>query len=57
VTFDVTVTLHATSVEGQGTTIIHMKDFGFDPPSVVGQTIVSDPATITIKGVANLIEG
>jgi len=34
-----------------------MKDFGFDPPSVVGQTIVSDPATITIKSVANLIEG
>lgn len=56
-TFDVTVTAHPNSIDGQGTTIIHMKDFGFDPPSVAGQTIVSDPATITIKGVANLIEG
>jgi len=56
-TFDVTVTAHANSIEGQGTTVIHMKDYDFDPPSVAGQTIVSDPATITIKGVANLIEG
>lgn len=56
-TFDVTVTVHPTYIEGQGTTIIHMKDYGFDPPSIVGKTIVSDPATITIKGVANLVEG
>ena len=34
-----------------------MKDFGFDPPSIIGKTIVSDPVTITIKGMARLIDG
>lgn len=57
VTFDVTVTASEHSIAGEGTTIIKMKDFGFDPPSIVGKTIVSDPATITIKGTAELIEG
>lgn len=57
VTFDVTVSLGENSVVGEGTATIFMKDFGFEPPSIVGKTIVSDPATITIKGVAYLIEG
>lgn len=57
VTFDVTVTAGEHSITGEGTTIIKMKDFGFDPPSIVGKTIVSDPATITIRGTAELIEG
>lgn len=54
VTFDVTVTVKDNSVAGEGKTIIFMKDFGFDPPNIVGQTIVSDPVTLTIKGVARL---
>lgn len=57
VTFDVTVKVQDNSIVGEGTATIYMKDFGFDPPSIVGQTIVSDPATITIKGVADLIGG
>lgn len=57
VTFDVTVTVGQNSIAGEGTATIYMKDFGFDPPAIAGKTIVSDPATITIKGVANLIDG
>ncbi len=57
VTFDITVTLNGTTLTGEGTTQIYMKDFGFNPPEILGRFTVSDPATITIKGVANLAEG
>lgn len=57
VTFDVTVTVQANTLIGEGTTTLYMKDFGFDPPSVAGKTIVSDPVNVSIKGVAFLVEG
>lgn len=57
VTFDVTVTVSDNAMTGEGTTVIYMKDFGFDPPSIVGKTIVSDPVTITLRGTAYLIDG
>jgi polyisoprenoid-binding protein YceI len=57
VTFDITAQVKDNQLSGEGTATIYMQDFGFDPPSVVGKTIVSDPVTISIKGVANLIEG
>ncbi len=57
VTFDVTVTLNGTTLTGEGTTQIYMKDYGFNPPEILGRFTVSDPATITIKGVANLAAG
>ncbi len=56
-TFDVTVTLNGDTLKGEGTTQIFMKDFGFEPPEILGRFTVSDPATITIKGIANLVEG
>lgn len=56
VTFDVTVSVSGTKLIGEGTTQIYMKDFGFDPPEILGRFTVSDPATITIKGVANYVE-
>lgn len=57
VTFDVTVTLNGDSLSGTGTTQIYMRDFGFEPPEILGRFTVSDPATITLTGVANLVEG
>lgn len=57
ITFDVTVTLNGDTLSGEGTTQISMKDFGFDPPEILGRFTVSDPATITLKGVATLVEG
>ncbi len=56
-TFEVTVTVTGQTIRGEGTATLYMKDFGFDPPSIAGTTIVSDPVKVTIKGVANLIEG
>jgi polyisoprenoid-binding protein YceI len=56
VTFEGTVSVNGTTLTGEGTTQIYMKDFGFDPPEILGRFTVSDPATITIKGVANLVE-
>lgn len=57
ITFDVTVTLNGDTLSGEGTTQIYMQDFGFEPPEILGRFTVSDPATITLKGVANLVEG
>jgi polyisoprenoid-binding protein YceI len=52
ITFDVTIKLDRDKLVGTGTAQIYMKDFGFDPPQMLGRFIVSDPATITITGVA-----
>lgn len=57
VTFDVTVTVRDNLMMGEGTSVIYMKDFGFEPPSIIGKTIVSDPVTIKLRGVAYLIDG
>lgn len=57
VTFDVSVTVNGDSLSGTGTTQIYMQDFGFDPPEILGRFTVSDPATITLTGVATLVEG
>ena len=57
VTFDVTATVSPDRITGEGTTQISMKDFGFEPPSVIGKTIVSDPVTLTVKGVAFVSDG
>jgi polyisoprenoid-binding protein YceI len=54
-TFDVTATVRGDQIVGEGTTIIHMRDFGFEPPNIVGTTLVSDPATISVQGVAYLV--
>ncbi len=56
-TFDVTVTVQGTTITGEATTQIYMKDFGFNPPEILGRFTVTDPATISIKGVANLVQG
>ncbi len=55
-TFDVTVTVSGNQIEGMGTTIIYMRDYGFEPPNIVGTTLVSDPAMVTVQGVAYLVE-
>lgn len=52
VTFDVSVKLEGDTLTGTGVTQIFMKDYGFSPPEILGRFIVSDPATITITGVA-----
>ncbi len=54
-TFDVTVKLDGDTLVGTGTTQVFMKDYGFSPPEILGRFTVSDPATITITGVAKYL--
>lgn len=54
VTFDVTATAEGETISGTGTTLLFMKDFGFDPPDIAGRFTVSDGVTVTVKGVAKL---
>jgi polyisoprenoid-binding protein YceI len=56
VTFEITATIQENAILGQGTTTLYMRDFGFEPPSIVGKTIVSDPVNISVKGVAYLVQ-
>lgn len=56
VTFDVTVTYENGILTGEGTTTLLMKDYGFDPPEILGRFTVSDGVVITVKGSAKLVE-
>jgi polyisoprenoid-binding protein YceI len=55
ITFEVTVKLDGDTLTGTGVTQIFMKDFGFSPPDILGRFTVSDPATITVTGVAKFM--
>jgi polyisoprenoid-binding protein YceI len=48
VTFDVKGKLVGDTVTGTATTLILMKDFGFDPPTIGGFLTVTDGVTVTI---------
>ncbi|MCC7353957.1 MAG: YceI family protein [Anaerolineae bacterium] len=52
VTFEIRATLNGDTLTGTGTTFLLMKDFGFDPPEILGRFTVSDGVTVTVKGVA-----
>ena len=54
-TFDVTVKLDGDKLVGTGVTKIFMRDYGFEPPEILGRFTVSDPATITLTGVAQFV--
>jgi polyisoprenoid-binding protein YceI len=49
VTFDVKGKLEGDTITGTATSKILMKDFGFDPPSIVGMLTVNDGVTVTIN--------
>jgi len=57
VTFDVRGTLQGDTVTGTATTMIMMKDFGFDPPSVAGLLTVEDGVTINVNFTAKEANG
>lgn len=49
VTFDVRGTLVGDTVTGTATTLLYMKDFGFDPPDIAGMLTVEDGVTVTVN--------
>jgi len=56
VTFDITANIRGDTLTGTGTTQIFMKDFGFSAPDIAGRFTVTDGVTLTVKGVAKLVE-
>lgn len=57
VTFDVTGKLEGDTVTGTATTLIYMKDFGFDPPNIARVLTVEDGVTITLNFTAKEAAG
>jgi len=49
VTFDVKGKLEGDTVTGSATTLLMMKDFGFDPPSIAGMLTVDDGVTVVVN--------
>jgi polyisoprenoid-binding protein YceI len=49
VTFDVTGKLVGDTITGSATTLIMMKDFGFEPPDIAGMLTVQDGVTVKIN--------
>ena len=49
VTFDVTGALQGDTVTGTATTLIYMKDFGFEAPNIAGVLTVQDGVTLTVN--------
>ena len=54
-TFDTTARLESNTFTGAAVTNLLMKDFGFDPPSILGVLTVTDGVTVTVKFTAEEI--
>jgi polyisoprenoid-binding protein YceI len=48
-TFDVTARLNGETFTGTATTKLLMRDYGFEPPSILGMLAVSDGVTVTVN--------
>jgi polyisoprenoid-binding protein YceI len=48
-TFTTTAILNGNQISGTATTMILMRDFGFDPPGVMGVLSVTDGVTVTLR--------
>jgi polyisoprenoid-binding protein YceI len=48
-TFTMTAILNGNQISGTATTMILMRDFGFDPPGVMGVLSVTDGVTVTLR--------
>jgi polyisoprenoid-binding protein YceI len=51
-TFDVIAKLESNTFTGTATTNLLMKDYGFDPPEILGMLKVTDGVTVTVRFVA-----
>jgi polyisoprenoid-binding protein YceI len=49
VTFDTTARLEGNTLTGVATTHLFMRDFGFEPPSILGILQVTDGVTVTVN--------
>jgi len=49
VTFDTQATLNGNTITGTATTFLLMRDFGFDPPEILGVLKVQDGVNLTVR--------
>jgi polyisoprenoid-binding protein YceI len=56
-TFDVTARLDGDTFSGNATSYLLMRDFGFEPPSIMGMLEVTDGVTVTLNFVAEETQG
>jgi polyisoprenoid-binding protein YceI len=54
VTWDMTAAIDGDTLSGTATTLIYMRDFGFDPPDIAGMLRVTDGVTVTVVFVAEI---
>lgn len=54
VTWDMTAAIDGDTLSGTATTLIYMRDFGFEPPDIAGMLRVSDGVTVTVVFVAEM---
>lgn len=55
--FDVTARLDGDTFSGTATSYLLMRDFGFEPPSIMGMLEVTDGVTVTLNFVAEETQG
>ena len=48
-TFETTARLQGNTINGVATTQLLMRDFGFEPPSILGMLEVTDGVTVTVE--------
>jgi polyisoprenoid-binding protein YceI len=48
-TFTTTAVLNGDTISGTATSLIYMRDFGFEPPSVMGILAVTDGVSVTLR--------
>jgi polyisoprenoid-binding protein YceI len=48
-TFDARASLRSNTITGTATTFLLMRDFGFDPPNILGVVSVEDGVNLTVK--------
>jgi polyisoprenoid-binding protein YceI len=51
-TFETTARLEGNTITGTSTTQLLMRDFGFEPPSILGMLEVTDGVTVTVEFMA-----
>jgi polyisoprenoid-binding protein YceI len=54
VTWDMTAAIDGDTLSGVATTLVYMRDFGFEPPDIAGMLRVTDGVTVTVVFVAEM---
>ena len=54
VTWDMTAAIDGDTLSGVATTLLYMRDYGFEPPDIAGMLRVTDGVSLTVTFVAKI---